>query len=1082
MALLGLAGMHQLPWEAARLVSAIAAPVGFGIWAATRWPMRVQRRPWRADATALASLWAGGTGLVAGVLAWPFSAGAGAMGLPAALGLGAAVAGLWTVHWRYWPLLAASQREGGGLTRWTEAVPGSWAPLRGFLLGGLLLATQAIGAWAAIWADANLRLPVVLVFGGLSLLAAWALQRHGQEPSPPVLPAPTARPGRWRSPDPLPPAADAEDAEATDPVELLYAAARSGRIEAALTLMAEGIDPRALPDPSWADQRSLPMLAALLPDLRLLRALIGHGVDVNQPHAGLTPLLACTRDSWHGRVDAVTMLLANGADPRQTDRHGDTALHHAARSTDPGVAAALLDAGADVAAVNLEGRTPLVEACAAGNWRLAKFLLERGATPNAADALPALHAAAATDDDDAAGVRLLLKHKARIDATDARGRTALHEAIAAGHADIIRALLDAHARADIADADGLTAFLEAARARAPEGLGALGASRVQPGAIDAQGRNAVALACAAGVEPSRLAALLALGCDPECRDLAGRRPLEHALGGGHWALVGVLDPGYPIPSGMVEAMDGDSLQAPVEDVLCRYLRGGDWNAATTLRSSLDALALGRLLAEFADAEGAAAFAWLLRAGADTEAWMPNGESLWMRLLRGGASHLPGLWFLARAGRWPQGAGHLARWLHAAGAGVAVEDYALAAFAAGVDGFARLPSGDAALPLAVQRGHRRLVGALLDAGVDPNQRDANGSTALHHAVLDGDEATVRRLLLVGAAPLARSSDGQTPLGMALARNRRELVPWLDWSPWPLPARRLLPSDLPGAAMAGDFGAVARLLALGLPIDAIDAQGCTALLRAAGGGHAAIVRHLLDAGADPAIRARTGATALSAAISMQRPEVVDLLLGHGVSPEQPMPGGVTPLMLACALGLPELASRLLRAGAQVDAMDAQGLRALHCVALFAFGSREIPRVLALLDQLLLAGASADARDADGRSSLALALGARAEQGAVPDESLVHAVVERLLAEGIPLSEGDSRGATPLHLAAQHGLPRVVRRLLAAGADAEQRDRLGRRPVEVAIQRGLVDVAAELSGGTAPPSAATPSLARFLRPREP
>ena len=41
----------------------------------------------------------------------------------------------------------------------------------------------------------------------------------------------------------------------------------------------------------------------------------------------LTALLAATRDSWHGRPEAVMTLLANGADPRVPDADGNTPLH-----------------------------------------------------------------------------------------------------------------------------------------------------------------------------------------------------------------------------------------------------------------------------------------------------------------------------------------------------------------------------------------------------------------------------------------------------------------------------------------------------------------------------------------------------------------------------------------------------------------------------------------------------------------------------------------------------------------------------------------------------------------------------------
>src|SRR5690606_34655555 len=156
------------------------------------------------------------------------------------------------------------------------------------------------------------------------------------------------------------------------------------------------------------------------------------------------------------RPEAVMTLLANGADPRIADRDGNTPLHYAARSSDPGVAALLRDAGAELDLQNNDGLTPLGVACAAGNWRLARFLLERGARACLDDGTPALVAAAGGDEDDAAGVQLLLRHKARVDARDRDGRSALHVAARQGHAGIVAALLDAGADVHARDAHAST--------------------------------------------------------------------------------------------------------------------------------------------------------------------------------------------------------------------------------------------------------------------------------------------------------------------------------------------------------------------------------------------------------------------------------------------------------------------------------------------------------------------------------------------------------------------------------------------------------------------------------------------------
>src|SRR5690606_9960949 len=281
---------------------------------------------------------------------------------------------------------------------------------------------------------------------------------------------------------------------------------------------------------------------------------IGHGVDLN-PADGTGPLLAATRDSWHGRPEAVMTLLANGADPRATDADGNTPLHHAARRTDPGVAALLRDAAAELEALNHEGLTPLGVACAAGNWRLARFLLERGARPEPAGGQPALLAAAGGDEDDAAGVQLLLKFKAKIGTSGRGGRTALHEAALAGHAGISSVLLAAGADPHRADDEGRTPWLEAARGLHPEVLEQLLAAGVEVAAVDAQGRNALLLAAAA--EQSSLSVvrrLLEAGVDPARADASGRRAVEVAAAAGRWSIVAALDPDYPLPLAVAEAV------------------------------------------------------------------------------------------------------------------------------------------------------------------------------------------------------------------------------------------------------------------------------------------------------------------------------------------------------------------------------------------------------------------------------------------------------------------------------------------------------------------------------------------------
>jgi ankyrin repeat protein len=508
------------------------------------------------------------------------------------------------------------------------------------------------------------------------------------------------------------------------------------------------------------------------------------------------------------------------------------------------------------------------------------------------------------------------------------------------------------------------------------------------------------------------------------------------------------------------------------------LRAGRFEGLDNLVRLLSPIELGGLLFDSDAPPSPQRIEWLLARGADPDARDGIADSAMFALLSRAPTALPALQVLLRRGASPAGAGGLARFLGACAAGDqaarGLEQCALDLLERGADPFAASVAGDPPLALAIRLGWLRLVERLIVAGVDLDARDSHGMSALHLAAALGREPALKLLVARGASPDMRAADGQTPLGVALSAGRRDLADWLDWRGWPLPRRALQASDVPAAAIVGDADAVRRLLDLGFGVDTMDAQGCTALLRAAGGGHRTTVDLLLARGADPQCAAHTGATPLSAAVSMRHGEIVDCLLASGAALEQRLPGEVTVLMLAAALGLPDLCARLLQAGANVHAGDAQGLTPLHCAALFGFTAREKPRLVALLDTLLLAGAEADAIAAGDVTPVLLLLGARAEPGTACDEEVVLAGLERLLDEDVVLEVQDPRGFGPLHLAALHGLLRITQRLLRAGCDPDLRDALNRSPREIAVMRGFVDVAGEY----APAIPGGVSMARFLR----
>ncbi|MBW8368734.1 MAG: ankyrin repeat domain-containing protein, partial [Arenimonas sp.] len=680
----------------------------------------------RGDALALAAVWAAALALVALAVGWPLAALRDTGSLAASLALSGMAGAALLCLWRGWPAFGLAERESARLPALASAV-GSAGPDeagRGFVVA-LSVFVVAVGALLLAWpglVPAGLRLPLVAAQLFTALVAHALVQRYGAPP--PALPLGA-----------LPIYGDDDDEEAAvapaamddeEPDSALYAATRAGRIDAALAALQSGADPSAEPPAGERDQRTLPMLAALLGDLRLLRELIARGVDLNAEHAGLTPLLAATRDSWHGRPEAVMTLLANGADARRADADGNTPLHHAARSTDAAVAALLLDAGALLDALNQDGFSPLGVACAAGNWRLARFLIERGAKPEPKQGQPAL-LAAVVGDDDIAGVQLLLRHKARVDARGIGQRTALLLACAAGNAEIVGELLDAGADRNARDGDGASPLLEAARGGHAGVLARLALAKPDAAAVDERGRNALVLAAETGVAPELLRHLIAMGVNPEQRDQDGRRALEHALGAGRWPLVAVLDPTYPLPASVAEGLSEGHFEKTPRELLREALsadRPESAEAMLRLGAGPDAVGLASLLLEFAGEGDLPNLSWLLRHGASADVRLDDEDSVFFHLLGRGGHASAALLRLLDGGQAAGGRGGLARWLQACLQGEHTtrghEQFALALLERGADAFGGAPP-DPPQGLAIRQGWLRLAEPLQAAGADPNGR-------------------------------------------------------------------------------------------------------------------------------------------------------------------------------------------------------------------------------------------------------------------------------------------------------------------------------------------------------------------------
>jgi uncharacterized protein len=324
--------------------------------------------------------------------------------------------------------------------------------------------------------------------------------------------------------------ADVESANA-DGQTTLMVVARAGRVDAAKLLLSRGA--RVNATEGWRGQTAL-MWATAQGHPEMVRLLIGSGADVNarsqvndwprqvtaepravyRPAGGLTPLLYAARE---GCVDCAAALVEAGAELNLPDPEGLSPLLMAIINQRYDVAALLIDKGADPNAFDFWGRGPLYAAADLNTvprggrpdrpsldrttaLQIAERLLAAGADPNmqlklpppfrnvgndrgldgmlGTGTTPLLRAAKALD---APMVSVLLKHRADLSVTNARGITPTLAAAGTGSVDAdtrgfylsddvqrrsiatLTLLLDAGGDVNGKEARGLTALHEAAR-------------------------------------------------------------------------------------------------------------------------------------------------------------------------------------------------------------------------------------------------------------------------------------------------------------------------------------------------------------------------------------------------------------------------------------------------------------------------------------------------------------------------------------------------------------------------------------------------------------------------------------------
>ncbi|ACO60643.1 predicted protein [Micromonas commoda] len=174
-----------------------------------------------------------------------------------------------------------------------------------------------------------------------------------------------------------------------------------------------------------------------------------------------------------GSVEAIEALSRLGWRATARDAELATALHYAAARGHAAAVASLCALGADVAARDERDCVPLHYSAGGGKWDAARALLVRGADPNAPDKdeRTPLHYAARRGCPKTTGLLVNGGWGTRLDATSARGTTALSEAVEHKRAAAAEVLAAAGAAVGAEDGDDLARLLRGDGATRAGGTG-----------------------------------------------------------------------------------------------------------------------------------------------------------------------------------------------------------------------------------------------------------------------------------------------------------------------------------------------------------------------------------------------------------------------------------------------------------------------------------------------------------------------------------------------------------------------------------------------------------------------------------
>jgi ankyrin len=414
--------------------------------------------------------------------------------------------------------------------------------------------------------------------------------------------------------------------------------------------------------------------------------------------------------------------------------------------------------------------------------------------------------------------------------------------------------------------------------------------------------------------------------------------------------------------------------------------------------------------------------------------------------------------------------------------------------------------------AVKSGDKAAVIALIERRADVNAPEADGTTALHWAVHQNDLDLAERLIRAGAKVNVKNDYGATPMSEAAVTGSADMIEKLLKAGADVESPNMDgQTTLMVVARTSRVDAAQALLRRGAKVDAVEQwRGQTALMWAAAESQPAMVKLLVEAGADVNARSKVNnwqrqitaepraiyrpAGGLTPLLYAAREGCIDCakyLAAAGADLNLADPEQVSPLLLSILNGHFDLAAYLIQKGAQPGKWDWYWRTPLYAAVdlntLPRGGRPDQPSLdtttsLQIIEQLLAAGANPNPelklappfrnigndRGLDGLLTIGTTPLLRAAK------ALDAPAIKMLLEKGANLSLSNNRGITPVMAAAGLGSTDAdtrglyitedvqqrsiesVKLLLAAGADINAKDGTrGLTPLHEAARWGWNDV---------------------------